>query len=108
MTTLALSAASSNGRTGLAQLLSCLISSIKTPAAALASSTSTSSSVFSSLLMGKRDPRTKKGKIFRGTNGVARPPRGTETGWHSGLRSSAEVPPIPPRKPEEAATAAAK
>jgi len=56
--------------------------------------------------MGKRDPRTKRGKIFKGTNGVTRPGRSGETGWHSGLGSSAEVPPIPPRKP--AATGAAK
>ena len=56
--------------------------------------------------MGKRDPRTKKGKIFKGTNGVSRPPRSTETGWHSGLRSSAEVPPIPLTPPPRKSPAA--
>ena len=57
--------------------------------------------------MGKRDPRTKKGKIFKGTNGVSRPARGAETGWHSGLRSSAEVPPIPPPPPGRTKTSPA-
>lgn len=79
--------------------------------AAVSTSTSSLSSSSPSspfLLMGKRDARSKRGKIFRGSNGVSRPASRRETGWWSGLSSASQVPPVPrPPPPSPSAAAAA-
>lgn len=44
------------------------------------------------VLMGVRDGRTRRGKVFRGSNGVTRPARAGEAGWWHRLRSLADIP----------------
>ena len=49
------------------------------------------------LWMGARDARTRKGKVFKGSNGLARPAKagassGGATGWWHRLRSLADIP----------------
>ena len=48
------------------------------------------------LWMGARDPRTRKGKVFRGSNGLARAKPANATGWWHKLKSLVEIPVSPP------------
>lgn len=72
-------------------------------AATLASATRSAAASITSgmLLMGRRDARTRRGKVFRSSNGTTRPkPAPTRgTGWWSGAASVADVPPVPPAPP---------
>jgi len=43
------------------------------------------------LWMGARDPRTRKGKVFRGSGGLARPAKAGLQGWWHRLRSLADI-----------------
>ena len=44
------------------------------------------------LLMGARDPRTRKGNVFKGSNGLARAKPANATGWWHRLRSLGDIP----------------
>ena len=48
------------------------------------------------LWMGARDPRTRKGKVFKGSNGLARSKPANATGWWHRLKSLADIPLAPP------------
>ena len=48
---------------------------------------------------GRRDPRTRAGKRFRGSNGVTRPKPARATGWWSGVEGVDGVPPVPAPPP---------
>lgn len=44
------------------------------------------------VLMGVRDARTRRGKVFKGSNGVSRPGPSNKSGWWHRVRSLADIP----------------